>query len=122
MTVLVRHRLTPAAAMPEGSARRCAVPGRRPFAVFRVGGAFFVTDDMCTHGMASLTEGTLDGAVIECPWHGGAFDVRTGQAVALPCVDRLRTYPAVIEDGWVCIDLAPAPSRRLHPAMPAAAT
>ena len=80
-----RLRLMLAAEVPEGEARRFAAPGRRPIAVFNVSGVFFATDDTCTHGMASLSEGLLDGEVVECPWHAGAFNVRTGEPVAAPC-------------------------------------
>jgi nitrite reductase/ring-hydroxylating ferredoxin subunit len=99
-----RLRLMPAADVQPGTARRFTVPGRRALAVFNVGGEFFVTDDRCTHGMAPLSEGFLDGDVIECPWHGGAFNVRTGAPAAVPCTEPIRTYRATVEDGVVVID------------------
>ena len=107
----------PVADIPAGAVKRWAVPGRRALAVYNIDGAIFVTDDMCTHGMGSLSEGTLDGDVIECPWHGGAFYVRTGQPASLPCTEALRVYPVAIEDGFVCVDL-PAPTRPRAPAKP----
>ncbi len=61
-------------------------------AVFNVDGEFYVTDDACTHGPGSLSEGYLDGHVIECDFHNGAFDVRTGEVVAPPCMIPLKTY------------------------------
>lgn len=94
----------PAADVPPGAARRYMVPGRRPLAVFNVDGAYLVTDDRCTHGMASLSEGFLEGDVVECPWHGGAFNVRTGAPAAPPCTEPIRVYRATVEDGVVVID------------------
>ena len=38
-------------------------------AVFNVDGSFHVIDDQCTHGPGSLSEGFLDGEVIECNFH-----------------------------------------------------
>ena len=67
-------------------------------AVYNVDGEFFVTDDHCTHGPGSLSEGYLDGHVIECDFHNGAFDVRTGEIVAPPCMVPLKTY-TVVPDG-----------------------
>lgn len=61
-------------------------------AVFRVGEEYFVTDDLCTHGAASLSEGELIGFEIECPFHQGAFDLRTGAPTARPCSVPLRVY------------------------------
>jgi nitrite reductase/ring-hydroxylating ferredoxin subunit len=68
-----------------------------------VSGDFFVVDDTCTHGLASLSEGALDGDTLECPWHGGAFNVRTGQPVMKPCIIPIAAYPVVVTDGQVCI-------------------
>jgi nitrite reductase/ring-hydroxylating ferredoxin subunit len=73
-------------------------------AVFNVEGTFYVTDDACTHGPGSLSEGYLDGHVIECDFHNGAFDVRTGEVVAPPCMIPLKTYTVVIEGGRVLIE------------------
>ena len=73
-------------------------------AVFNVEGEFFVTDDTCTHGPGSLSEGELVGEHIECDFHNGAFSVRTGEPVTPPCMIPLKTYPARIEDGTVVIE------------------
>jgi nitrite reductase/ring-hydroxylating ferredoxin subunit len=78
-------------------------------AVYNIGGTFYVTDDTCTHGAASLAEGYLDGDVIECCLHSGAFHVPTGKPVALPCAIPLRTYKVVVRDEDILVDLdAPA--------------
>ncbi|HYQ21196.1 MAG TPA: Rieske 2Fe-2S domain-containing protein, partial [Xanthobacteraceae bacterium] len=47
-------------------------------AVFNVDGEFFVTDDACTHGPGSLSEGYVEGDVVECNFHNGQFNIRTG--------------------------------------------
>ena len=113
-----RLRLMAAADIPEGEVRRYAQPGRRALAVYNVGGEILVTDDTCTHGMASFSEGLLDGEVIECPWHGGAFNVRTGAAAALPCSEPLRTYAVSIEDGFVWVTPDPVVKPRQPRPMP----
>ena len=74
-------------------------------AVYNVGGEFFVTDDMCTHGPGSLSEGELYGHVIECNFHGGQFDIRTGAVAGPPCMVPIKTYPVSIEDGHVVIEV-----------------
>jgi nitrite reductase/ring-hydroxylating ferredoxin subunit len=65
---------------------------------------FYVTDDLCTHGPGSLSEGCIDGDVIECDFHNGAFNIRTGEVVAPPCMIPLRTYEVHMADGKVYID------------------
>ncbi len=74
-------------------------------AVYNVDGEFFVTDDACTHGPGSLGEGYQDGDVIECNFHGGRFSIRTGEVVAPPCMEPVRTYPATVADGKVWIEI-----------------
>ena len=74
-------------------------------AVYNVDGAFFVTNDQCTHGPGLLSEGYLEGDVIECNFHQGQFNVRTGEAVLAPCMVPVKTYPAVVRDGKVIIEV-----------------
>ena len=74
-------------------------------AVFNLDGEFFVTDDACTHGPGSLGEGYVDGDVVECNFHGGQFNIRTGEVVAPPCMEPVKTYPTRVENGMVVIDI-----------------
>jgi nitrite reductase/ring-hydroxylating ferredoxin subunit len=74
-------------------------------AVYRVEGEFYVTDDACTHGPGSLSEGYLDGHVIECDFHNGAFDIRSGAVVAPPCMVPVKTYKVIPNDGAVVIEV-----------------
>lgn len=77
-------------------------------AVFNIDGEYFVTDDACTHGPGSLSEGEIDGEVVECDFHNGAFNVRTGEPVAAPCMIPLKTYQARIEAGEIRIEASSA--------------
>ena len=74
-------------------------------AVFNVDGEYFVTDDSCTHGPGSLSEGFVDGDVIECNFHNGQFNIKTGEVVSPPCMIPIKTYPTVVEDGKVIIEV-----------------
>jgi nitrite reductase/ring-hydroxylating ferredoxin subunit len=79
--------------------------GDRRLAVFNLGGAFYVTDDECTHAAASLADGMLEDGVIECSLHFGAFDVKTGEVKAPPCSISLRTYQVLLQGDDICVDL-----------------
>ena len=74
-------------------------------AVFNVDGEFYVTDDSCTHGPGSLSEGYVDGDVIECNFHNGQFNIKTGEVVSPPCMIPIKTYPAMVQDGKVFIEV-----------------
>ncbi len=81
-----------------GTMRRVTLEDGTPVAVYRVGNEFFATSDLCTHGTASLTEGELSGETIECPFHGGAFSCRTGEAVEGPCTLPLECFKVAVHD------------------------
>ena len=81
--------------------KRVEVQGHVPLAVFRLEDEFFVIADTCTHGDASLCDGYLAGGEIECPWHSGRFDIRSGAATAYPATDPIRVFKACVRDGQV---------------------
>jgi nitrite reductase/ring-hydroxylating ferredoxin subunit len=72
-------------------------------AVFNIDGIFYVTDDQCTHGPGSLSEGYISGHVVECDFHNGEFDIRTGEVVAPPCMIPVKTYQVILENNDVMI-------------------
>lgn len=78
--------------------------GGLTLAVFNLDGEFFVTDDLCTHGPGSLAEGYIDGDVVECNFHNGQFDIKTGAVVSPPCMVPVKTYKAIVENGRVLIE------------------
>jgi naphthalene 1,2-dioxygenase ferredoxin component len=75
------------------------------FAIYKVDGTVYVTDNLCTHGNARLCDGFLEGVEIECPLHQGRFDIRSGAALCAPLVQPLAHYPVKIENNFVCIEL-----------------
>ena len=74
-------------------------------AVFNLDGEFYVTDDACTHGPGQMSEGELYGDVVTCNFHGGQFNVRTGEVVGPPCMVPLKTYPVTVQGGDIYIAL-----------------
>jgi nitrite reductase/ring-hydroxylating ferredoxin subunit len=90
--------------VPENTLKSFEV-GTTTLAVYNVGGEFYATDNECTHGAASLADGILEGDMIECTLHFGAFNVKTGAAVQAPCFVPLRTYKVAVRDGQVLVDL-----------------
>lgn len=83
--------------------RQVELDAREPIAIYNLDGEYFATDDTCTHGNASMAEGDIDGSEVYCPFHMGAFDIRTGEATVAPCSIPLKTYEIVIEDGYLFI-------------------
>ena len=88
-----------------GEARKVEAEGLT-LAVYNLEGEFCVTDDHCTHGPGSLSEGFIDGDLVECNFHQGVFNIRTGEVVQPPCMVPVKTYKTVVEDGRVYIEVA----------------
>jgi nitrite reductase/ring-hydroxylating ferredoxin subunit len=69
--------------IPVGQAKLVEVNGNE-IALFNVGGSFHAIDNTCTHVGGPLCEGEIEGAQVTCPWHGGVFDVTTGEVLGPP--------------------------------------
>ncbi|PBB39976.1 Rieske family ferredoxin [Mesorhizobium sp. WSM3866] len=78
----------------------------RSFAVIRSpDGNYFAIDGHCSHEKVHLADGIVDGNIIECPKHFGAFDYRTGEARALPACIDIRSYELKVESNVVLIKI-----------------
>ena len=99
-------RLFPVSELDEGEIRQVEIAGRAPVAIYKLDGEFLATDDTCTHGEASLAEGDIDGDSIVCPFHLGAFNIRSGEATVAPCVIPLRTYPVIRQGDELYLEIS----------------
>lgn len=70
--------------------------GGKVVALFNVDGNIYALDNTCLHRGGPLGEGTLNGEVVTCPWHGWEYNVRTGEKVNVPAV-KVATYPVQVE-------------------------
>jgi 3-phenylpropionate/trans-cinnamate dioxygenase ferredoxin subunit len=62
-----------------------------------VGGEIFAFGNECTHRGGPLGEGLLEGEEVECPFHQGRFNVKTGEAVQDPPTEPVPTYRVQVE-------------------------
>ncbi len=72
-----------------------------PVCLINFDGELHALNDTCTHEDASLSDGTIDGDEIECPMHGGAFFIRTGEPAAFPVAVRTEKYAVRVVDDEV---------------------
>ena len=70
-------------------------------------GEIFAIEDRCSHDDGELVEGELDDedCVIECPRHGSRFDLRTGKPLNLPAYVPVDTFPVLVEDGVIRVEV-----------------
>lgn len=90
--------------LPAGEAIR--LDTTPPVAVFNADGVLYAVDDTCTHQDASLSEGWLEGCLVECPLHAATFDLRTGEPACLPARRPVRTHRVSVVDGTIHVHLA----------------
>ena len=57
-----------------------------------VDGQIYAFGNGCTHRGGPLGEGLLEGDEVECPFHQGRFNVKTGEAVQEPPTEPVPTY------------------------------
>ena len=81
-----------------------AETGGCSYAVYNVGGTFYVSQDECTHGPGYLSEGCILGDEIECPFHQGRFHIPSGRATCAPATAPLKVWTVSVVEGKVCID------------------
>lgn len=77
--------------------------GRIEIALYNLSGEIHASDNVCTHASGSLAEGFIEDGKIECPQHGGCFDIKTGKALTAPANDDLRTYEVKIEGEQILV-------------------
>jgi nitrite reductase/ring-hydroxylating ferredoxin subunit len=80
--------LLPVADLAPGDMRRVTF-GDLDLLVAATTSGIVVTDDRCPHMAAPLSLGTLDGCVVACVLHRGAFDLSTGETAMFPTTGGL---------------------------------
>ncbi len=78
--------------------------GGTAIAVANVGGTYHAISNTCAHADGPLGEGSLDGHIVSCPYHGWQFDVRDGKCKT-NAYASVPTYPVQIVGNAVCVKL-----------------
>jgi 3-phenylpropionate/trans-cinnamate dioxygenase ferredoxin subunit len=76
--------------------------------VVNCGDEILAMEDRCSHDDGDLADGEIDASrcTVECPRHGSVFDLRTGKPLNLPAYQPVETFPVVVENGFVRVDVA----------------
>jgi 3-phenylpropionate/trans-cinnamate dioxygenase ferredoxin subunit len=75
-----------------------------PVVIVRCGAELHAVEDRCTHDGEALGGGEVEDCEIICPRHLARFDLRTGEALAPPAYEPLRTYRVKEENGRLLIE------------------
>lgn len=124
MIAVADHAVAAVGEIADGERLVTELEGRE-IGVFRVGDEYVAHLNWCLHQSGPCCEGpttgtieatfdrdtleqTLtyvrDGEVLNCPWHGWEYDIKTGE-----CLSRqglaLPSYPVRVEDGEIVVSL-----------------
>jgi nitrite reductase/ring-hydroxylating ferredoxin subunit/uncharacterized membrane protein len=72
-----------------------------PILLIRRGQQIYALAETCSHLGGPLSEGTLDGDLIQCPWHGSRFSIRDGHVVDGPAVHPQPCLETRIRNGQI---------------------
>lgn len=89
--------------------------------IFNIRGEYYALRNYCPHQGAPLCRGAVHGTtlpsqvhqfiygrageIVLCPWHGWEFDIRTGRSLVDPDKVRTRSYPVIVENGTIFVEL-----------------
>lgn len=68
-----------------------------------VNGKYYAIGNVCTHMGGPLAEGKLEDYIVQCPWHGSRFDIRSGKVVRPPAMKPEPTYEVKVENNDILI-------------------
>lgn len=77
----------------------------KQLALHHTEGEYFVTDNVCTHQYALLSDGYIEDGCVECPLHQAQFDLRTGKAMCAPATEDIKVYEVKTEGDDILIAL-----------------
>ena len=99
-----RHVICHLDELPELTSRRFDV-GDVEIVVARSGTRVFALEDRCSHDAGRFDDARVRASAtsfeIECPRHGGRFDLADGRATRMPAVAPIEAFAAGVEDDLV---------------------
>lgn len=77
--------------------------GDRFIGVFDVGEKMYAIENVCPHAQAFLSDGHVQGAVVECALHNARFHISTGKCLSGPGRD-IATFPVRVTRDQIIVE------------------
>jgi nitrite reductase/ring-hydroxylating ferredoxin subunit/uncharacterized membrane protein len=90
----------PEGELNEGEMKKVDADGV-PVLLVRRNGEIHAIAHTCSHMGGPLSEGKLEGEVVQCPWHGSRFNVRDGSVVDGPATFPQPCFEARVREGQI---------------------
>lgn len=94
--------------VPPGTMKMVQVDGT-DILLINLDGTIRATQGVCSHEYFELDKGFLTGNTLTCALHLSRFDLETGEALDPPAELPLQTYPVLIEDSDIILELPEGP-------------
>jgi nitrite reductase/ring-hydroxylating ferredoxin subunit/uncharacterized membrane protein len=75
--------------------------GDTPILLYKNGDTVCAISETCSHAGGPLSEGELDGNIVQCPWHASRFDICTGQVKGGPATISQVRYETRVQNGRI---------------------
>ena len=85
----------------EGQAKLVQCAGNE-IALWKASGKCYAVGNVCPHLGGPISEGTLEGKVVTCPWHGWNYDLESGVSPINPNA-YVPTYEVRVEGDEILI-------------------
>src|SRR4051794_15128504 len=103
-TELHWHRVADLDELPEGRVKTVAA-GTHSLALTHLDGQYGALDNHCPHQGGPLGEGSIEGGLLRCPWHGYDYCPLTGRSPGA-FGDAVPTHPVEQRDDGIYVGLA----------------
>jgi nitrite reductase (NADH) small subunit len=97
-------KLTIESELPPADEAKEFLYGAKTICIAKVNGVYSAMDNVCLHRGGPLGQGMIEGGKLVCPWHGWAWDPKTGEAVQ-DSRTKVAVYPLKIENGDVLVEV-----------------
>ena len=94
------HKVDGAEDLQDGEVTLAVIMGKR-IALARDGDHYAALDATCPHAGGPLSEGSVVGGTLVCPWHGREFDLKTGEC---PGFQGVKAYPVETRGDGIFIE------------------
>jgi len=70
-------------------------------------GVIYAVEDQCSHQELPLSDGTIDGDIITCPYHMAEFCLADGRALSAPAFEPINCFDIKTTDGIIWVSPTP---------------
>jgi len=87
----------------EGEIKSFEIEGE-VIAIAKVNNRIYAFVDSCSHMDFPLSDGSLEGEIITCAYHGAQFNIATGEVLSMPAASPIKIFPIKIIDNKIYIE------------------